>query len=32
MIGEVKGDWCVSDSGKKKLSGNWIKVIKKWSV
>lgn len=32
MIGEVKGDWCVSESGKKKLSGNWIKVIKKWSV
>ena len=32
MIDEVKGDWCVSESGKKKLSGNWIKVIKKWSV
>lgn len=32
MIGEVKGDWCVSDSGRKKLSGNWVKVIKKWSI
>lgn len=32
MIGEVKGDWCVSDSGRKKLNGNWIKVIKKWNI
>jgi hypothetical protein len=31
MIGEVKGDWCVSATGRKKLSGNWIKVIRKYN-
>lgn len=32
MTGEIKGDWCVSDTGRKKLSGNWIKVIRKWNI
>ena len=32
MTGEIKGDWCISSTGRKKLSGNWIKVIKKWNV
>lgn len=32
MTGEIKGDWCVSSLGRKKLSGNWIKVIKQWNV
>ena len=32
MTGEIKGDWCVSTTGRKKLSGNWIKVIKQWNV
>lgn len=32
MTGEIKGDWCVSATGRKKLSGNWIKVIKQWNI
>ena len=32
MTGEIKGDWCVSTTGRKKLSGNWIKVIRKWNI
>lgn len=32
MTGEIKGDWCISGTGRKKLSGNWIKVIKKWTI
>lgn len=32
MTGEIKGDWCVSSLGRKKLSGNWIKVIKQWNI
>lgn len=32
MTGEIKGDWCVSSLGRKKLSSNWIKVIKQWNV
>ena len=30
MIGQAKGDWCISDGKRKKITGTCVKVIREW--